>query len=79
MPRWPEAEVIWFSPPWPGVRVWASADWVRTVVEADWLWRHGADSVDIAAALGLREGDALRAVSQGRAARRNSSEGERCQ
>jgi hypothetical protein len=52
--------------------VWASADWVRIVVEADWLFRHGMDTVDIAAALGLREGDALRAVSQGREARRAS-------
>jgi hypothetical protein len=52
------------------------ADWVRIVVEADWLFRQGLDTVDIAAALGLHERDALRAVSQGREARR-ASEGER--
>ena len=80
--QWPDPAVLSFSPPWPGgpgrIR-WSSADWVRTVVEADWLWRHGMDTVDIAAALGLHERDALRAVAQGREARRNSSEGERCQ
>jgi hypothetical protein len=51
------------------------AGWIRIVLEADWLFRHGMDTVDIAAALGLHERDALRAVSQGRAARRNPNGG----
>jgi hypothetical protein len=75
MPRWPEDVVLSFPRPWPSTR--SNADWVRIVVEADWLFRHGLDTVDIGAALGLHERDALRAVSQGREARRNSSEGER--
>jgi hypothetical protein len=68
MPRWPDDVVLSFPRPWPNGGQ-SHADWVRTVVEADWLFRHGLDTVDIGAALSLHEGDALRAVGQGRAAR----------
>jgi hypothetical protein len=77
MPRWPDEAVLSFPRPWPMAKLGLvrPADWVRIVVEADWLFRHGMDTVDIAAALGLREGDALRAVSQGREARIHPNEG----
>ena len=72
--QWPDPAVLWWQPR-PTRRTPES--WLRAVVDADWLFRHGQDTVDIAAALGLHERDALRAVAQGREARRNSSEGER--
>ena len=72
MPRWPDDVVLSFPRPWPSTR--SNADWVRTVVEADWLFRHGLDTLDIAQALSIHERDAYRAVSQGREARRNPKE-----
>jgi len=74
--QWSDPDVV-LSFPRPSPCARCDADWLLTVVEADWLFRQGLDTVDIAAALGLHERDALRAVSQGREARRNSSEGER--
>jgi len=69
--RWPDPAVLWRRPR-PTRRTPES--WLRAVSEADWLWRHGMDTVDIAAALGLHERDALRAVVQGREARRQANE-----
>lgn len=75
MTRWPDAEVIWFSPPWPGARVWPSAEWIRIVIDADWLFRHGWDSMDIAEGMGVHEAVVCRALAQARSARRQPDGG----
>src|SRR5580765_2315513 len=71
--QWPDPAVLWRRPR-PTRRTPES--WLLAVSDADWLFRHGWDTVDIAEHLRLHERDALRAVSQGREARR-SSNGER--
>jgi hypothetical protein len=75
--QWPDPAVLSFprsgwTPEFPVMR--SDEDWILLVVEANWLWRHGMDTVDIAAALGLHERDALRAVAQGREVRRSGRE-----
>lgn len=69
-----DAQVLRFPRPFPSVQ--SAEDWVRTVIEADWLFSHGFDTLDIAAVFGMHEADACRAVSQGRAARRNPDGGD---
>jgi hypothetical protein len=67
--QWPDAAVLWRRPR-PTRRT--PDGWLRAVADADWLFRHGWDTVDIAEHLRMHERDALRAVVQGREARRSA-------
>jgi DNA-binding transcriptional regulator LsrR (DeoR family) len=58
----------------PACRVKPTPYWADLCAEVDWMFGHGMDTVDIAAALSVHEAVVARALTNAREARRQADE-----